>query len=157
MIAVFVLGRLIDRFGPRASVASALVAVTMIVYLGLPGLSPAVIVLVAVVAQASASATHQSLNGMVGAYYPTIIRGNGVGIATGMGRVAAIIGPAAVGYLMAAQVPLQEVLIWIATPDLVVAAACIGLHILRKSPAAKADFERPGQAVKEQLAKEQMA
>ena len=107
---------------------------------------------VAIVAQASASATHQALNGMVGAYYPTIIRGNGVGIATGMGRVAAIIGPAAVGYLMAAKVPLQEVLIYIAAPDLVVAAACIGLHFLRRSPAARADFERTAPTAKEQMA-----
>jgi hypothetical protein len=131
---------------------SACIAVSAITYLGVPGLSLEVIVAVAVVAQASASATHQALNGMVGAYYPTIIRGNGVGIATGMGRVAAIIGPAAVGYLMAAKVPLQEVLIYIAAPDLVVAAACVGLHILRSSPAAKADFERASPRASEQLA-----
>jgi AAHS family 4-hydroxybenzoate transporter-like MFS transporter len=152
MIAVFTLGRLIDYFGPKATVVSASIAIAAIVYLGMPGLSPAALVAVAILAQASASATHQALNGIVGAYYPTIIRGNGVGIATGMGRVAAIIGPGVVGILMAAKVPLQEVLICIAAPDLVVAAACVGLHLLRKSPAARADFERPGQAVKEQMA-----
>lgn len=152
MIAVFVLGRLIDYFGPKASVVSATMAVALITYLGLPGLSPAVIVAIAVLAQAAASATHQSLNGIVGGYYPTIVRGNGVGIATGMGRVAAIIGPAVVGYLIAAKVPLKEVLIYIAAPDLVVAAACVGLHFLRRSPAAKADFERPSPQAKEQLA-----
>ena len=53
----------------------------------------AVILMVGIVAYASASSTHQALNGMVGHFYPTIIRGNGVGYATGMGRVAAIIGP----------------------------------------------------------------
>jgi len=152
MIAVFVLGRSIDYFGPMASVVSASFAVAMIIYLGFPGLSPAMIVAVAVVGQAAASATHQSLNGIVGAYYPTIIRGNGVGIATGMGRVAAIIGPGVVGYLIAAKVPLREVLIYIAAPDLIVAAACVGLHLLRRNPAAKADFERPGAIPKEQMA-----
>jgi len=157
MIAVFTLGRLIDHFGPKATVVSACIAAGTITYLGMPGLSPAALVAVAILAQASASATHQALNGIVGAYYPTIIRGNGVGIATGMGRVAAIIGPGVVGILMAAKVPLQEVLIFIAIPDLVVAAACVGLHLLRRSPAARADFERATPQSQEQLAKEQMA
>ena len=157
MIAVFTLGRLIDYFGPKATVVSASIAVTAIIYLGMPGLSPAALVGVAILAQASASATHQALNGIVGAYYPTIIRGNGVGIATGMGRVAAIIGPGVVAYLFAAKVPLQEILICIAVPDLIVAGACVALHILRQSPAARADFDRPSQAAQEQLAKEQMA
>ena len=127
----------------------------MIIYLGFPGLSPAMIVAVAVVGQAAASATHQSLNGIVGAYYPTIIRGNGVGIATGMGRVAAIIGPGVVGYLIAAKVPLREVLIYIAAPDLVVAAACVGLHLLRRNPEAEPQplkLERPAAIAKEQMA-----
>ena len=95
-----VVGRLIDRFGPKAAVLSAVLAVSAIIYLGAPGLSPALITIVAIVALACASATHQSLNGIVGGFYPTIIRGNGVGYATGMGRVAAIVGPVIAGYLL---------------------------------------------------------
>jgi hypothetical protein len=41
-----------------------------------------------------------------------------------------------VGYLMAAKVPLQELLFFVAAPDLVVAAACLGLDRLRKSRTA---------------------
>ena len=139
ILAILTVGRLIDRFGPRAAVLFAVLAVTAIVYLGTPGLSPAVITIVAVVALACASATHQSLNGIVGGFYPTIIRGNGVGYATGMGRVSAIVGPVIVGYLMAAKVPLQEVLFFVAAPDAVVAAACVGLDRLRKSRTAAED------------------
>jgi hypothetical protein len=40
---------------------------------------------------------------------------------------------------MAAKVPLQEVLFFIAAPDLVVAAACVGLDRLRKSRTAAED------------------
>ncbi|HMI97552.1 MAG TPA: MFS transporter [Micropepsaceae bacterium] len=139
ILAILFVGRLLDRFGPKAAVLSAVLAVSAIVYLGTSGLSPALISIVAIVALACASATHQSLNGIVGGFYPTIIRGNGVGYATGMGRVAAIVGPVIVGYLMAAKVPLQEVLFFIAAPDLVVAAACVGLDRLRKSRTAAED------------------
>src|SRR5258706_16314652 len=53
--------------------------------------------LVEKVAIACASATHQSLIGIVGGFYPTVIRGNGVGYATGMGRFGAILGPVIAG------------------------------------------------------------
>jgi len=154
MIAILAFGRLIDRFGPKAGAVSGTIAVATIVYLGTPGLTPAVIAMVAIVAQASASATHQSLNGIVGGFYPTVIRGNGVGYATGMGRVAAILGPVIVGYLMAAKVPLREVLVFIAAPDLVVAGACVALDVLKRKPTASVDFASaaPVQA-KEQFAK----
>jgi AAHS family benzoate transporter-like MFS transporter len=137
-VAILIVGRL-SLFWPKAAVLSAVLAVSAIVYLGTSGLSPALITIIAIVALACASATHQSLNGIVGGFYPTIIRGNGVGYATGMGRVAAIVGPVIVGYLMAAKVPLQEVLFFIAAPDLVVAAACVGLDRLRKSRTAAED------------------
>jgi hypothetical protein len=86
---------------------------------------------------AMTAATHQALNGMVGGFYPTIIRGNGVGYATGAGRVAAIFGPGFVGYLFASQLPLQQVLVFIAAPDIVVALVCIGLDRLRKTRLAE--------------------
>jgi AAHS family 4-hydroxybenzoate transporter-like MFS transporter len=137
ILAIFVLGRCIDRFGPKATVFSAVFAVTAIVTLGTSGLSPAVVSIVAVVALACASATHQSLNGFVGGFYPTVIRGNGVGYATGMGRISAIIGPVFVGYLFAAKLPLQLILMIVAAPDLVVAACCYGLSRLQKKTAVE--------------------
>jgi len=140
ILAILIFGRLIDRFGPRAAVLSAVLASAAIMYLGRGGASSVAIATVATLAMAAAAATHQSLNGLVGSFYPTIVRGNGVGLATGMGRIAAIVGPVIVGYLIAAKVPQQQVLYFIAAPDLVVAAACIGLDILRRSPSARMDF-----------------
>ena len=136
IVAIMTLGPLMDRFGPKAAVVSAVIAVSSIYYLGTPGLAPWLITGIGILAYASAAATHQSLNGMVGGFYPTIIRGNGVGYATGMGRIAAIFGPGFVGTLFA-QLPLQQVLVFIAAPDLVVAAVCIGLDRLRKTRLAE--------------------
>jgi AAHS family 4-hydroxybenzoate transporter-like MFS transporter len=124
--AILTLAQLLDRFGPKAGVLSASIAVAAILSLGIAGLSPALITMIAIVAVACGSATHQALLGIVGGFYPTIIRGNGVGFASGMGRVAAIIGPVIAGYLLS-QLPLAYALAFIAVPDLVVAAACIGL------------------------------
>jgi AAHS family 4-hydroxybenzoate transporter-like MFS transporter len=110
MVAILVLARLVDAYGPKAALASAAIAMTALVYLGTPGLSAPVVIIVAIVALACSSATHQSLNGIVGGFYPTIIRSNGVGYASGWGRIAAVIGPLIAGQLFAAGLPLQYVL-----------------------------------------------
>jgi len=139
--AILLVGRLLDRFGPRASVLSALIAVTATVALGTPGLTSAAIVVFAIFAMGFGSATHNSLLGIVGGFYPTIVRGNGVGFATSMGRVAAIFGPGIAGYLLA-RLPLQYVLICIAAPDLIVAAICIVLARYRDRPSRVANETR---------------
>ena len=126
IVAILVLARLLDRFGPKACVLSACAAVAAIISLAIPGLSPALMTVIAILAVACASATHQSLIGIVGGFFPTIVRGNGVGYATGMGRFGAMLGPIIAGYLLA-EFPLHYALFFIAAPDLVVAAACIGL------------------------------
>ena len=126
IVAILIAARLLDRFGPKAAVLSAIGAVAAVVALGTRDLSVAALTSIAVAAIACGSATHQSLLGIVGSFYPTTIRGNGIGYASGMGRIAAIIGPTAAGYLLS-QLPLEYVLLLIAVPDLVVAAACIAL------------------------------
>jgi AAHS family 4-hydroxybenzoate transporter-like MFS transporter len=143
MVSIVLFGRLIDRFGPRTTVIPALLTVAAIVELGRGNLSPLLISVTAVIAMGCAAATHQSLNGIVGGFYPTIIRGKGVGYATGMGRISAILGPIAVGWLMVTNTPLQQTLWAIAAPELVVASAAIGLDIVRRSPSAAADFAFP--------------
>ena len=130
--AILVVGISLDRFGPRASVASALVAVGAIVFLGSPGLPVALLTIFAILGIAFGSATHNSLLGIVGGYYPAVIRGNGVGYASGLGRVAAILGPVMAGYLLS-RLPLQSVLFAIAAPDLIVASACLALAYLERS------------------------
>ncbi len=136
--AILVLARLLDRFGPKASVLSACMAVGAIMSLAIPGLSPALMTAIAILAVACASATHQSLIGIVGGFYPTVIRGNGVGYATGIGRFGAMLGPVIAGYLLS-KFPLHYALFFIAAPDLVVAAACIALdRCARKSASVAA-------------------
>jgi AAHS family 4-hydroxybenzoate transporter-like MFS transporter len=93
IVAVLVMSRLLDRFGMTAAVGAAFATMAAFVAFGTPGLSPGLLVAIAVLMNGLAAATHNSLNGLVGAYYPTSIRGNAVGFATGMGRISGIIGP----------------------------------------------------------------
>jgi len=58
---------------------------------------------------------------------PTNIRSNAIGFATGMGRVAGVVGPVIAGYLLSSRLPLQELAVIIASPYLVVIGACFVL------------------------------
>lgn len=127
IVVALLLMRPLDRFGPLASVVTAVIAIAAIVTLGTPGIPAWLIVVSAIGVHSFCSATHSSLNGTVGLFYPTSIRSNGVGWASGLGRIASIIGPIFVGYLLTWKLPLQEVLYILALPYLVLVLACIGL------------------------------
>ena len=150
MIAILALARPVDYFGPKAAVVSASIAMAALVYLGTPGLSATAITIVAVIALALSSATHQSINGIVGGFYPTIVRGNGVGYASGCGRIAAIIGPMIASALFAANLSLQQFLICLAAPYLVLVGALIGLERLQRRMRAQSTAE-PIPAARPQL------
>jgi MFS family permease len=143
IVAILVLARMLDAFGPKATVFTAAGGIGAFLALGTPGLSGTMIAVCGILAMACSSSTHQALNGIVGGFYPTIIRGNGVGYASGMGRAAAIIGPAIAGYLLSAQLPLQEVLAVIVSPYVVVIGVCLALSRLKnRISAERAEAER---------------
>jgi MFS transporter, AAHS family, 4-hydroxybenzoate transporter len=127
IVVACLLMRPLDRFGPMASVVTALIAIAAIVTLGTPNIPIWLIIASAIAVHSFCSATHSSLNGVVGLFYPTSIRSNGVGWASGLGRIASMIGPVVVGYLLAWQLPLRDVLYIVAAPYVVLVLACIGL------------------------------
>jgi AAHS family 4-hydroxybenzoate transporter-like MFS transporter len=127
IIAILFLSRLLDRFGPPATIVTALGAIAALVYLGTPGLSQSTIIWMTILAITCGTGTHSSLHGTVGHFYPTSIRANGVGYATGMSRIASILGPIVTGYLLSAKLPMQEVLYILVAPYLLVVLICIAL------------------------------
>ena len=126
IVAIFLM-RPLDKIGPMANVVTALVAIAAMITLGTPGLPTWLIMTSAICAHAFCSATHSSLNGTVGLFYPTRIRSNGVGWASGLGRIASIIGPVIVGYLMSAKLPLHDLLYFLAMPYFILVLTCIAL------------------------------
>jgi AAHS family 4-hydroxybenzoate transporter-like MFS transporter len=127
IVVACLLMRPLDHFGPMASVVTALIAIAAILTLGTPGIPAWLVVASAIAVHSFCSSTHSSLNGTVGLFYPTSIRSNGVGWASGLGRISSMIGPVVVGNLLAWQLPLQDVLYIVAAPYLLLVLACIGL------------------------------
>jgi AAHS family 4-hydroxybenzoate transporter-like MFS transporter len=121
---------LFDKFGPRAVVATLLAASSAIALLGIPDLSPVAVMTLGIVSYAFCQSSQGSFNGMVGVFYPTNIRGKGIGYASGMGRVGQGIGPVLVGYLMSAALPLHMTLYIIAAPYVLTAVLCVWLGII---------------------------
>lgn len=121
---------LFDRAGPYAVVGALLTASACMVVLGIPGISPLTIMSVAVLCYACCQACQGSFNGMVGVFYPTNIRGKGIGYASGMGRVGMIIGPMITGFLLSGQVSLQTTLYLAAMPYVLTALLCLALGVI---------------------------
>jgi AAHS family 4-hydroxybenzoate transporter-like MFS transporter len=153
IVVALLLMRPLDKIGPMASVVTAVIAIGAIMTLGIPGIPPWLIIGSAIAVHSFCSATHSSLNGTVGLFYPTGIRSNGVGWASGLGRIASIIGPTTVGYLLSWKLPLQDVLYIVAAPYLVLIVACIGLGRLYQKKFAASDASatslEPALAIKE--------
>lgn len=63
---------------------------------------------------------------LAGQYYTTSIRGSAIGWAFAIGNIGSVVGPAAGGLLLGANVPLDVIFILSATP-LVVVAVCVAL------------------------------
>ena len=70
VVAILLFGRLIDRFGPKATVVPALLTAISVAALGSADLPPVTLAVIAVAAMGCAAATHQSLNGIVGGFIP---------------------------------------------------------------------------------------
>lgn len=121
---------LFDRVGPFAVVGTLAVATGAMVLLGVPGLSATTLIVLGIVCYAFCQACQGSFNGMVGVFYPTNIRGKGVGYASGMGRLGSVIGPVVIGFMLSGSLPIQDTLLMIAAPYVLTAFICIGLGIL---------------------------
>jgi AAHS family 4-hydroxybenzoate transporter-like MFS transporter len=129
---VIVLAWFFDKLGPVAVAGAILIATVAIALLGIAGLSPSLIILFGIISFAFAQSAQGSFNGMVGVFYPTNIRGQGIGYAGAMGRVAQIIGPLVTGYLLSAALPLQITLYIVAGPYVVAAGICVALDVVYK-------------------------
>ncbi len=116
ILVLLSMARLLDFFGPMASVLSGLIGIAAISTIGIPGFSITPYMVLAVFAHAFCAGTHNSLNGTVAMFYPTRIRGNGVGWATAMGRIGGAAGPLAIGYVFSAKLSLDTVLYVVAAP-----------------------------------------
>lgn len=118
-------GRIADRFGlPRVVMGYFTLGALCIAMLGLNPAMP-VLYLLIFIAGAGTTGTQILLYASVAEFYTLSVRSTGLGWASGMGRVGAIVGPMLGGMLMAAQLPMAMNFFAFAIPGLVAALATV--------------------------------
>jgi AAHS family benzoate transporter-like MFS transporter len=116
-------GRLADRFGlSRVVTAFFTLGAACIALLGINSATP-VLYLLIFIAGAGTTGTQILLYATVADFYGASIRTTGLGWASGVGRVGAIVGPLLGGLLLAAKLPMTLNFVAFAIPGLVSVAA----------------------------------
>ena len=103
IVAAFILGPLMDRFGPYSVVAglfavSALAVLAMGAVLGMP--EHPMVILASLAAGFCLSGGQKANNALTVYFYPTALRGTGLGWSLGVGRVGGFLCPLLVGQLL---------------------------------------------------------
>lgn len=144
LVSQLLIAMLLDRYHFLAMLAGALVTVVAFVAFGAHGLDKTGLMIVTVILVSASGATHSALIGLVGNLYPTAFRASAVGIATGFGRAAFIVGPVLAGYLLAQSLPFRELTLLIMTPYVPTALICLVLarsYVGRVAQARRIDME----------------
>lgn len=133
-------GRLADRFGlPQVVIAYFLLGAICISLLGLNGPMP-ILYLLIFVAGAGTTGTQILLYASVADFYDLSVRSTGLGWASGMGRVGAIVGPMLGGVLLAAQLPMTLNFVAFAIPGLVSVLATLVFMLSRRQQANRENY-----------------
>lgn len=125
MLGAILGGRLGDRFGlPKVVVGFFLAAAVSIALIGM-GLSPILLFAMVFVAGATTIGTQILLYASVAQLYNLSVRSTGLGWASGVGRIGAIVGPTLGGVLLAQELPLQQNFLIFAVPAALSALAML--------------------------------
>jgi len=140
IVGAFIIGPLMDRFGPYRVMSSLFVCSALFsIFMGL-SLWWTAAVLIAAASFGSGfctSGVQKGGNALSIYFYPTALRSTGLGWGLGIGRIGAIAGPLAVGYLLTAGWSSAAVFCATAVPLLIGAAAILSMgRVYGAAPAA---------------------
>ena len=126
------LGRLVDRFGPRWPLTLAYAAlIVVLVALG-AATDHATIIALSGVAGFFLLGANYALYGVAPAYYPIAMRGTGSGASVAVGRVGSILGPAVAGTLLAGGTTATDLVQYLAPVAAVAGFAVFALSVFRR-------------------------
>jgi MFS transporter, AAHS family, 4-hydroxybenzoate transporter len=136
VIGAFLQGWCVHRFGfvPILTTGFALASLN-IAFIGYPGISLALLVVVVSIAGLGIVGGQSGVNAFSATFYPTDMRSTGVGAGLGVGRVGAIVGPYVGGQLLAMHWSHQQLFLASAVPALISAAVMAGMHWMEKPKA----------------------
>jgi AAHS family benzoate transporter-like MFS transporter len=121
IVGTLIVGRLADKWGPRKMlIPMYVVGAICIIMLGFSSNLFVLYVLVAVAGACTIGAQNIA-NAFVSQYYPPFIRSTALGVASGVGRIGAIVAPTLGGILLAASLPIQLNFLAFAIPGAIAA------------------------------------
>ncbi len=123
-IGVWIFGELSDRFSARMCLIAAFVLAFVCILLVPYTHNFALLSLLVGLSGFGFSGGQGVMNGYVGSYYPPNFRSTGMGLAFGVGRLGAIMGPAITGVLMSFRLSFAANMMFLAAPG-IVSAICI--------------------------------
>jgi AAHS family 4-hydroxybenzoate transporter-like MFS transporter len=130
IVGAFIIGPLIDRFGPYRVMGSLFaVGALFSLFIG-TSLSWAVAGLIIAASFGSGfctSGVQKGGNALSVYFYPVALRSTGLGWGLGIGRIGAIVGPLAVGYLLTSGWPSPAIFAVMAVPMLVGASVILAM------------------------------
>ena len=133
-------GRIADRFGlPRVVIAYFALGALCIALLGTNPAMP-VLYLLIFIAGAGTTGTQILLYASVAEFYNLSVRSTGLGWASGMGRVGAIVGPMLGGLLMAAKLPMAMNFVAFAFPGVIAVLATLVFIIASRQQSARSEL-----------------
>ncbi|WP_209123594.1 aromatic acid/H+ symport family MFS transporter [Alkalihalobacillus sp. BA299] len=123
IVGTLIIGRLADKWGPKKMlIPMYVIGGICLVLLGFKNNIFVLYVLVAI-AGACTIGSQNIVNAFVSQYYPPRIRSTALGVASGVGRIGAIIAPTLGGILLAASLPMQMNFLAFAIPGIIAAIA----------------------------------
>ncbi|MDN3904729.1 aromatic acid/H+ symport family MFS transporter [Arthrobacter sp. YD2] len=132
IIGTLVLGKLSDKWGvKRVLVPMFVVSAVSLTLLGFGSNMAVLLLLVAVTGACTMGAQNISYS-FVAQYYPSSIRSTAIGLASGVGRMGAILGPTFGGVLLTLSLPVEMNFLFFAIPGLIAALAFFFVPLGRK-------------------------
>ncbi|MDB5458329.1 MAG: transporter, family, 4-hydroxybenzoate transporter [Caulobacteraceae bacterium] len=135
IVGCLFIGRLVDRYGPAAPIATAYaLGAVAIALIGLVGKSSVLFLVTTFVAGLFSVGAQMCIVALCATFYETSLRATGVGWAMGTGRIGAILGPVLGGMLIAAGMSAPRLFLVAGGVSLVAAFGVVtmGLLVLRK-------------------------
>jgi MFS transporter, AAHS family, 4-hydroxybenzoate transporter len=130
LVGGFLIMRFLDSVGPIAFIALPIIGGPAELIMGIHGLQQAYLLIAIVVAGVCLAGIHMAVYAIAVRFYPPSIRGVGMSSATAWGRAGGIIAPYVGGYLLAAHMPLHQLMMWAALPCLTTAILGFALGLL---------------------------
>ncbi|MEV7646946.1 aromatic acid/H+ symport family MFS transporter [Arthrobacter sp. NPDC089319] len=132
IVGTLVLGKLSDKWGvKRVLVPMFVVSAVSLTLLGFGTNMAILLVLVAITGATTMGAQNISY-AFVSQYYPSFMRSTAIGLASGVGRMGAIVGPTFGGILLTLSLPVQMNFLFFAIPGVVAALAFLFVPLTAK-------------------------